>query len=107
MITPKCNEEIWRDDILNTSRRSNDIVLQKIQMHTVKAACAMTDVCDKIMKLNLKSDQCREVVTPVTDALALLGVVTAETNQFRREQMKDQLPVKMQPLTKNIPPESE
>ena len=29
MITPKCNEEIWRGDILNTSRRSNDIVLQK------------------------------------------------------------------------------
>ena len=40
IITPKCNEEIWRSDILNTSRRSNDIVLQKIQIHTVKAICA-------------------------------------------------------------------
>ena len=107
MITPKCNEEIWRGDILNTSRRSNDIVLQKIHMHTVKAACAMTDACDKIMKLNLKSDQCREMITPVIDALALLGVVTAEINQFRREQMKDQLPANMQPLTKNAPSESE
>ena len=107
MITPKCNEEIWRGDILNTSRRSNDIVLQKIHMHTVKAACAMTDACDKIMKMNLKSDQCREMITPVIDALALLGVVTAEINQFRREQMKDRLPAKMQPLTKNVPPESE
>ena len=77
MITPKCNEEIWRGDILNTSRRSNDIVLQKIQMHTVKAACAMTDACDKVMKLSLKSDQCREMITPVIDALALSGVVTA------------------------------
>ena len=76
-------------------------------MHTVKAACAMTDACDKIMKLNLKSDQCREMITPVIDALALLGVVTAEINQFRREQMKDQCPVKMQPLTKKVPPESE
>ena len=91
----------------NTSRRYNDIVLQKIQMHTVKAACAMTDACDKIMKLNLKSDQCREMITPVIDALALLGVVTAEINQFRREQMKDQLPTNMQPLTKNAPSESE
>ena len=56
MITPKCNEGIWRGDILNTSRRSNDIVLQKIQVDTVKAACAITDDCDKIMKLNVKSD---------------------------------------------------
>ena len=48
----------------NTSRRSNDIVLQKIQMHTVKAACAMTDACDKIMEINLKSDQCREIIIP-------------------------------------------
>ena len=61
-------------------------------MQLVKAACGMTDPCDKIMNLNLKSDQCREVITPFTDALALLGVVTAEINQFRREQMKDRLP---------------
>ena len=107
MITPKYNEEIWRGDILNTSRKSNDIVLQKIQMHTVKAASAMADACDKIMEMNLKSDQCREMITPVIDALALLGVVTAEINQFRRKQMKDRLPAKMQPLTKNVPPESE
>ena len=53
MITPKYNEEIWRGDILNTSRKSNDIVLQKIQMHTVKATCAMTNACDKIMEMNL------------------------------------------------------
>ena len=51
------------------------------------------------MKMNLKFDQCREMITPVIDALALL-VVTAEINQFRREQMKDRLPAKMQPLTK-------
>ena len=107
MITPKCNEEIWRGDILNTSRRSNDIVLQKIQMHTVKAAYAMTDACDKVMEMNLQSDQCREMITPVIDAFALLGVVTAEINQFRRQQMKDRLLAKMQPLTKNVPPESE
>ena len=101
MITPKRNEEIWRSDILNTSRRSNDIVLQKIQMHTVKAACIMTDACDKVMKFNLKLDQCRGIITPVIDSLALLGVVTAEINQFSRvQQIKDGLPAKMQPLTK-------
>ena len=66
MITPKCNEEIWRGDILNTSRRSNAIVLKKKQqMYTVKAACVMTDACDKIVKFNLKSDQCREMIIPV------------------------------------------
>ena len=75
-------------------------------MQLVKAACGMTDPCDKIMNLNLKSDQCREVITPVTDALALLGVVTAEINQFRREQMKDRLPATTQPLTQKVPPES-
>ena len=47
------------------------------------------------------------MITPVIDAFALLGVVTAEINQFRRQQMKDRLLAKMQPLTKNVPPESE
>ena len=61
-------------------------------MHTVKAACAMRDACDEIIKMNLKSDQCTEIITPVIDASALLGVVTTEINQFRREQMKDRLP---------------
>ena len=46
------------------------------------------------------------MITPVIDALALLRVVTAEINQFRREQMKDRLPAKMYPSTKNVPPES-
>ena len=36
-----------------------------------------------------------------------MGVVIAEINQFRMEQMKDRLPIKMQPLTKNDTPESE
>ena len=79
-------KEIWRVDILNTSRRSNDIVLQKIQIHNFKAACAITHACDKIMNLNLRSGQGREMMTPVIDAFALVGVVTAEINQFRREQ---------------------
>ena len=47
------------------------------------------------------------MITPVIDALALLGVVTAEINQFRREQMEDRLLAKMEQLTKNIPSESE
>ena len=64
-------------------------------MHTVKAACAMTDACDKIIKMNLKSDQCREMITTVIDASALLGVVTAEIYQFRREQMKGRFPAKI------------
>ena len=99
-------KEIWRVDILNTSRRSNDIVLQKIQIHNFKAACAITHACDKIMNLNLRSGQGREMMTPVIDAFALVGVVTAEINQFRREQMKEQLQAKMQPLTKKVPPKS-
>ena len=64
-------------------------------MHAVKAACAMTDACDKIIKMNLKSDQCREMITTVIDASALLGVVTAEIYQCRREQMKDRFPAKI------------
>ena len=69
-------------------RRSNDIVLQKIQMHTAKTACVMTDECDKFLNLSLKSDQCRKMKTPVIDHLAILGVVTTDINQFRREQVK-------------------
>ena len=64
-------------------------------MHTVKAACAMTDACDKIIKMNLKSDRYREMITTVIDTSALLGVVTAEIYQFRREQMKDRFPAKI------------
>ena len=30
MLNLRCNEEIWGGDILSKSRRSNDIVLQKI-----------------------------------------------------------------------------
>ena len=48
------------------------------------------------MKLNLKSDQCWEVITLFIDEFALLGVVTA-----------DWFPTKMQPFTKNVPPESD
>ena len=36
-----------------------------------------------------------------------MGVLLVEINQFRMEQMKDRLPIKMQPLTKNDTPESE
>ena len=36
-----------------------------------------------------------------------MGVLIAEINQFRMEQMKDRLPIKMQPLTKNDAPGSE
>ena len=36
-----------------------------------------------------------------------MGVLLVEINQFRMEQMKDRLPIKMQPLTKNDAPESE
>ena len=64
-------------------------------MHTVKAACAMTDACDKIIKMNLKSDRYREMITTVIDTSALLGVVAAEIYQFRREQMKDRFPAKI------------
>ena len=60
MITPKCNEETWRGDILNAIQAKGSVtVLQKIQKYTVKAAFAMTDTCD------LKSEQCREMITPV------------------------------------------
>ena len=102
ILTHKCNEEIWRDDIPSICRRSNDVALQNIPMHTVQVTCAMTDARDKIINLNLKSDQYKEIVTPVVDFLALLEVVTAEINQFWREKMKDRLPAKHQPLTKTL-----
>ena len=43
-----------------------------------KGSLRQTDACDNTMKLNLQSDQCWEVITPVIDELALLGVVTAD-----------------------------
>ena len=38
-----------------------------------------------IMSSNFRYDLCREMLTPFTDVLSLLGVITSEMNQFRRQ----------------------
>ena len=70
-------------------------------MHLVKAAYAITEVCDIVMDSKLKSALCNEIVPPLIDSLAFLGLVSSELNQFRRGYLKSRLPEKMKTLAKN------
>ena len=58
----------------------------------------MTVASDKIMSSNLLQEQIKELVTPLVDALALLGKAAADMNQFRRNNLRSRLPDKMRPL---------
>ena len=59
------------------------------------------------MSIKLNSDQYRELITPVTDSLALTGIVAGELNQLRRNQSKCRLPAKSHQLAKNVPTDSQ
>ena len=59
------------------------------------------------MDSKLKSALYKEVVTPLTDSLAFLGLVSSELNQFRKNYLKSRVREKMKPLTKNGPAKSE
>ena len=74
MFPPNCNPELWNKN-LTTVHKGHDIGLQKIQMHSVKAAYAITEACDRVMDSKLKSVACKERVTLLIDSLALLGLV--------------------------------
>ena len=50
-------------------------------MH-VKAAYAVKVASDKIMSSNLLQEQSKELITPLVDALDLLGKARADLNQF-------------------------
>ena len=76
-------------------------------MHSVKAAYAITEACDRVMNSKLKSALCKEIVTPLIDSLAFLGLVSSELNQIRRDYLKSRLPEKMKPLAKNVLARSE
>ena len=102
VFAPKCNPEIWNKN-LTTVHKGHDIGLQKIQMHSVKAAYAITEACDRVMDSKLKSALCKEILTPLIDSLAFLGLVSPELNQFRRrDNLKSRLPKKIEPLAKNV-----
>ena len=62
----------------------NEKELQRIKNLHVKAAYAVIVASDKIMSSNLLQEQSKELITPIIDALALLGKATADLNQFRR-----------------------
>ena len=99
MIDPKCNEEIWKNN-LNSPYRINEMRLQSIQNLSVKATYAVTEACDKILgKMGkMKQDQSKELVSPFIDGLAFLGKVITDMNQFRRNNLKSRLPEKLKHL---------
>ena len=74
MIVPKCNSEIWKNN-LNSPYRINGIRPQSIQDLSVKAVYAVTEVCDKILDKmgKIKQNQSKELVSPLIDGLGFLG----------------------------------
>ena len=102
VFAPKCNPKIWNKN-LTTVHYEHDTGLQKIQMHSVKTVYAITEACDRVMDSKLKSALCKEILTPLIDSLAFLGLVSPELNQFRRrDNLKSRLPKKIEPLAKNV-----
>ena len=59
------------------------------------------------MDSKLKSALCKEIVTPLVDSLAFLGLDSLELNQFRGDYLKSRLAEKMKPLATNVPAKSE
>ena len=55
-------------------------------MHSVKTDYATTEACCRVKDSRLKSALCNEIVTPLINSLAFLG-----------------LPEKKKPVTKNVP----
>ena len=102
MVTPKCNSEIWKSKLTSTCRM-NEKELQRIKNLHVKATYAVTVASDKIMSSNLLQEQSKELITPIVDALALLGKATVDLNQFRRSNLRSRLPEKMIPLATIVP----
>ena len=84
-------------------------MLQNIQNLSVKAAYAVTKVCDKILNKmgKMKQDQSKELISPLIDGLAFLGKTITDMNQFHRINLKPRLPEKLKPLSDNVPNESQ
>lgn len=72
-------------------------------MPSVKTDYAITEACARVMDTRLKSALCKEIVTPLIDSLAFLGLDSSESHQFRKDYLKRTLPEKKKPMTKNVP----
>ena len=69
-------------------------------MHSFKTDYAITEACGGVMNTRLKSALFKEIVTPLIDSLAFLGL---DSHQFRKDYLKSTLPEKKEPMTKNVP----
>ena len=103
-----CNAEIWKNS-LTSPYRIDEIRLQNIQNLSVKAAYAVTEVCDKILNKmgKMRQDQSKELVSPLIDGLAFLGKAITDMNQIPRNNLKPRLPEKLKPLADNVPSDSQ
>lgn len=72
-------------------------------MHSFKTDYAITEACGGVMNTRLKSALCKEIVTPLIDSLAFLGLDSSDSHQFRKDYLKSTLPEKKEPMTKNVP----
>ena len=117
IFIPRCNEEIWNgENICNSHLRGQDIILQKITMHISKATSAIINVSDLILKMkdsglqrvsaNAYQPQLNNLITCAVDSLSILAKSCNDLNQYRRDNMKDQVQLSLQKLANNVPASS-
>ena len=63
-------------------------------MHSFKTDYAITEACGGVMNTRLKSALFKEIVTPLIDSLAFLGLDSSDSHQFRKDYLKSTLPEK-------------
>ena len=114
IFVPRCNEETWNgENIINSHLRGQDIILQKITMQISKAASAIINVSDLILKMkdsglqgisaNAYQIQLNNLIICTVDSLPILAKSCTDLNQYRRDNMKDQFQPSLRKLTNNVP----
>lgn len=98
VFSPKVNEEIWCK--LNTNAKRSDIRLYALQDTLVKATSAIISTTNGLLEHREKRTipHYKDLITPLTDAVALLGHVNTELSFKRRETMKPFLNPEYRPL---------
>ena len=91
MITPKVNPEIW--ERLDRQRRGKDLKLSALQTTLAKVGNITAQTIDMLLKSRAEGIQLdvESIIRMNTDALALLGHISFEISQRRRDVIRPTL----------------
>ena len=77
-------------------------------MLNVSDPYALTEACEKVIRrLGKYKMDLKELLTPLIDPVAFLGLAASDTNQFRRDIIRPRMPGWMRKLAKSVPNGSE